>query len=260
MDDQHQRDTGSRIPPSDADTLRRIADVLLQSGIEHFAEKFQQEFIALHKGDSDILENFDNHQAETSVDQAMGLRSRQIVGLDIVKGLDRFDGNEDTYLKLLRSYLNSIRSIIGAIEVVSETGLADYTLAVHSIKGTSRDILALPIGDEAAEMEKAAKARDFEFLQECNPAFRDRVLQLLDDIENLLADVNAQNSKPKKDKPDSAMLSQLLVACQNYDMDGADEAMAKIDEYQYESEQEFVDWLRKNVDLADFEEIIEKLA
>jgi hypothetical protein len=75
----------------------------------------------------------------------------------------------------------------------------------------------------------------------------------------MLSEIDCENPKPKKSKPDEEALSKLLGACMKYDMDEADEAMAEIEKYSYESEGGLVDFLREQFDMMKFDEIVERV-
>ena len=201
----------------------------------------------------DNREGFRYHSTET-------WKPNKIAGLDVAKWLERFGGNEESYMKILRPYTSTLRSVLGTIgEVISEDTLATYELAVHSIKGMSHDVCADQLGNDAANLETAAKDRDFDYINKHHPAFIESAWKLVCDLEEMFSVIRIESNKPKKDKPNNEILSRLLTACETYDMDGADAAMAEIDEYQYESDDGLVDWLRQSVDMAEFEEIVERL-
>jgi len=193
------------------------------------------------------------------------LSVKEIKGLDITKGLERFDGDEKIYLKLLRSYAVSVSSMLDAIENITgekpeSSSLADYKVKIHGIKGTSFDIFADQIGKDAASLEDAAKRNDINYINNNNPAFMDCARKLVSDIEKMLSKLDAENPKQKKDKPGTQTLSRLLAACRDYDLDEADEAMAELEEYQYESDGGLAQWLRDNIDRMDFSQIVQRLS
>ncbi len=181
-------------------------------------------------------------------------------GLDIAKGFEQYNGDERTYLKVLRSYTANVRSMLGSIEVVDETKLADYERTVHSIKGTSLDIFAEQVGKNAMDLENAARAGDLDYIRKHNLAFLEAARKLVSDIEAMLSALEAENPMPKKARPDSEVLSKLLAACKAYDMDAADAAMAEIERYKYESDDGLADWLRESVDMMNFAQIVQKLS
>ena len=192
--------------------------------------------------------------------QSAWLAGYEIAGLDIARGLERYDGDEDLYIKVLRSYAASVGAMLEAIETVSEDMLADYKIKVHGIKGTSYDFFATQIGKDAEALEHAATRGDFGYISEHHPAFLKDAHELVEAIEGALRELDAKNPKPKKDKPDSDALSKLLNACKNYDLDAADAAIGEIGKYQYEADDGLADWLREHMDRMDFTEIVERLS
>jgi CheY-like chemotaxis protein len=188
------------------------------------------------------------------------LLSEGVAGLDIVRGIDRYEGDEETYLKILRSYAASVRSMLGLIKTVSEDGLAGYKVKVHGIKGASYDIFAEQIGQKAEALEHAASAGDLGFISEHNPPFLEAAGKFIDDISKLLSAIGSDNTKPKKDKPDSGLLLRLRDACEEYRMKKADEAMTEIEKYQYEADGGLADWLRQNIDIMNFQQVVERIS
>jgi hypothetical protein len=187
------------------------------------------------------------------------ITDKEVAGLDVAKGLQRYDGDEKTYLKVLRSYVASVRSMLNAIDTVSEDKLADYKIKVHGIKGASFDIFADQIGEKAKALEEAAEASDFGYIKEHNPAFLAAARKSIGDFEEFLSSVKAQKQKPNRDKPDNTLLLKLLDSCETYDMNGMEAAMAEIEKYQYESDGGLAEWLREKVDMMNVTQIVERL-
>ena len=187
------------------------------------------------------------------------LLEKDIDGLDIAKGLERYEGDEETYLKILRSYVNSVRSMLGEIDDVTEDAIADYKIKVHGIKGTSFDFFAEEIGKKALALEKAALSGDFNYIKEHNPAFLEAAWKLIGELEEMLAYLDAKNPKPRKDKPDNDVLAKLLAACKEYDISEADAAMVELEKYQYDSDDGLAGWLKENLERMDFKQIVERL-
>ena len=209
----------------------------------------------INNGQYDKKEN----NAEILMQNTADLSNYKIEGLDIVNGLNRFEDNSELYIKVLRSYVVSIRSLLGFVQNIDTENLEDYQRAAHSIKGTSLDISAEAIGKKAAELEEAAKQENLDFIKQENEMFLESIYTLIEGIELILEKEDAKNIKPKKDKIDKTSLEELLTHCQEYDMDGVDKVMTEIEKYQYEFDNELSFWLRRNVDVVDFEAIAQKL-
>ncbi|MCL2277742.1 MAG: hypothetical protein FWC21_07575 [Treponema sp.] len=149
--------------------------------------------------------------------------------------------------------------MLNKIETFSEDILADYIIKVHGIKGVSLDISAEQTANEAKDLEIAGKANDIDFIKANHSAFIKHARDLISGIEKALSTLDTDSDKPVKDKPDIKILFKMIDACNDFDMDGADEAMAELEEYKYESENDLIIWLRERIDRMQFEEIAEKL-
>jgi len=182
-----------------------------------------------------------------------------IDGIDIEKGLERFENDILAYRDILHSYAVHTRPVLSAIKAVDKDNLADYAIKVHGIKGSSRGIFADRAGDLAEKLEAAARARDFDFVKENTPELIEITEKLIAEIERVLNAADTKNPKKKKDKPDNSLLLKLVAACENYDIDEIDNVMAEIDEYEYETDAGLSAWLRDNILEGNFEEIAKRL-
>jgi PAS domain S-box-containing protein len=187
------------------------------------------------------------------------LSGKEIDGLDIQKGLERYDGDENTYLSILRSYAGSIRSLLEFIQTFDEKTVLDYKIRVHGIKGASYDIFAAEIGKQAEKLEHAAIDGDLVYIRENNPPFVKATDAFIRRIEDVLSQIEKENPKPKMLEPDLGLLEKLKNACEIYNMKNVEATMGEIDKYQYDKEGELVDWLRKNVDVMNYSEVVERL-
>ena len=184
---------------------------------------------------------------------------RVINGIDLDKGILRFSGDEESYLRVLHSYAANTPPLLEQMQRVTKDNLADYAVTVHGIKGSSRGICAEQIGTKAEALEKAAKEGNFNFVTANNASLISTIRKLIEDIEAMLAEITPENSKPKKEKPDMAVLSKLLAACEAYDMDGVDSAMEEIESCEYTLDDGLVVWLKENVEKMNFTQIKERL-
>jgi HPt (histidine-containing phosphotransfer) domain-containing protein len=182
----------------------------------------------------------------------------EISGLDIDQGLRRFGGDIESYLKVLRSFTVNTVPLLEIIK--SADDLENYAVTIHGIKGSGRGICAEPLADMAEALEQAAKAGDAEFIRANNSVFLESAVKLIGSLETMLGKMDNENPKPKKARPDGEVLQKLLAACEKYQMDAVDAAMAELENYAYESGGELIGWLRENVDKMNFTEIKERLS
>jgi hypothetical protein len=183
-----------------------------------------------------------------------------IAGLDMERGINHFGGDEDSYLDVLRSYAVNTPPLLETIKNVDREHLGDYAIVVHGIKGSSRGICADDFAGEAEVLENSARAGDYDFIAAHNQSFLDTAWKLMSDIDVMLSQLSAVSPKPMADRPDKEVLDKLLIACRNYDMDGADEAMAEIRRFDYVHDDGLADWLNTNIEQMNFPQIIDRLS
>jgi CheY-like chemotaxis protein len=189
------------------------------------------------------------------------LAEKGITDINVASGLERYDNDEVTYLKVMRSFMVSIPAVLEALENVSSDNLPDYKIKVHGIKGACFDISAGETGNTAFELEKAAGRGDIDFVTKHNQPFLETMRGLISGIEHALGALETENPKPLKDKPDSEALSKLRAACEFFNFSGANAIMTEIDKYQYKEKEddELVKWLRDNLSGMNFAQIAERL-
>jgi HPt (histidine-containing phosphotransfer) domain-containing protein len=181
-------------------------------------------------------------------------------GIDFNMGIKRFEGNEEMYLGIVSSYFSQVPSLLEKIRTcTAETLKEDYKIAVHSLKSTSYTIGARSIGSMAEELERAAASGDLQFAQSHNDALIAALEKLMPALGDLLGEIKNANQKPLRPAPEPALLAAVLEACSNYDMEQLDKAMAKLEQYRYESQADLIEWLRKEIDKSELESIREKL-
>lgn len=85
--------------------------------------------------------------------------------LDLQTGLSYCMNDMDFYREMVEEYLaNDKRSTMEETFAAEDWG--NYQIAVHTLKSTSLTIGAVALSKQAAEMEKAAKSRDTDYIRE----------------------------------------------------------------------------------------------
>jgi signal transduction histidine kinase/DNA-binding response OmpR family regulator len=107
-----------------------------------------------------------------------------IEGLDMEDGLRRLGGRESIYITILRSFAKGTPALLDRVRDCDTESLPDYTIAVHGIKGSCRNVGAKALGDEAEALEMAAKAGEL-------AKVRAETGALVLGVERLIADINA---------------------------------------------------------------------
>jgi CheY-like chemotaxis protein len=182
-----------------------------------------------------------------------------IDGIDMRRGLEQMNNDENAYIQILRSYTDNVRSMLDTVKTVDENDLYNYKVKVHGIKGTSSYVFAEQVRSQAEALEKAAEAKDMEYINNHNPVFVETAWKLVNDLNAMLSVYDGKNPKLVKAKPDTAVLEMLLDACKRFDMDDLDTAMENIERYRYDSDDGLTDWLKEAVNNMELTKIVEKL-
>jgi hypothetical protein len=190
------------------------------------------------------------------------LAEMNIDGLDPASGVARFMGNPIMYMKIIKSFVNSMGGHLDRLRgfAASESTLPDYGIEVHGIKGSCYGIDANKEGDQAKALEMAAKAGDYAQVAAGNEPFIQTMEILLEKLRAALekADDNAGGTV-KKQAPDPQILRSMLFASQNFDADAMQTAIKELEKYEYETNGDLVHWLSERVTAFAYDEIREKL-
>jgi signal transduction histidine kinase/CheY-like chemotaxis protein len=198
-------------------------------------------------------------ETQETVPETNLFKDKSLDGISFAAGLKRFD-NEETYLRLLKSYCALIQSMPEKLRAFTPKGLQDYAISVHSLKSTSYTIGANRIGKKAEDLEAAANSGNIEFINIHNDALISALENLVPKLEIFLEEIQGKNRKPVRQTPDPALFDQIFAACEAYDMERLDAAMEQLEAYDYENQAELVKWLREQVDTSELEKIKERLS
>jgi CheY-like chemotaxis protein len=124
------------------------------------------------------------------------LRGKKVPGLNIPDGLKRFSDDEESYLAVLRSYMNNTPAILESMRDIGPDSLSDYGVKAHGIKGSSFGIGAEPVGKIAQGLEDAANEGNYDFVKAHTGPFIELIQTLVHDLGELLAETDAEANKP----------------------------------------------------------------
>ncbi|MDR0886903.1 MAG: response regulator [Clostridiales Family XIII bacterium] len=220
------------------------------------------------RGNTNRRSGFDRRSLDSesvdsgSSDDSADLISISIDGLDVNKGLRLFGDDFDIYLDVLQSYALNTPPLLDQLNESVEDNLPHYAIVVHGIKSSSRSIGAEIIGSKAEALERAAKAENAAFVRAKHDDLIHNVRALLDQLNGYLQKIAVMNPKPKKQSLDATILARLQDASARFDIDDVEQAMSELEGYEYESESdnELVVWIRSQIDVMGFEQVATRLS
>jgi CheY-like chemotaxis protein len=198
--------------------------------------------------------NLEINSTETGIKK----NNYEVAGLNFKAGLDRFGGNLDIYIDIMRSFVNSTPLLLSKMNDITEENISDYAINVHGIKSSGRAIGAEQLGNLAEELEYYAKAGKIDLTKTGNIAFQELAAHLIEDLRSFLKKYDYDNPVTliKKETPDPDVLKKIASACKKYDIEQIDILEAELEKYTYKVNNDLVKQIKEKLNLSDFAEII----
>ncbi|MDR1625519.1 MAG: response regulator [Spirochaetia bacterium] len=200
-----------------------------------------------------------NTGASADQDTPAILDGYAVEGIDFPMGRMRY-GDDEAYLKILRSYVSEISALRGKLSGVTQETLGEYAILIHGIKGSCSSVCAGELGQKAFELEKAAKAGNIAFVQEANEAFCARMETTLKNLKTVLDSIGEPGQEKRKmPAPDAKLLRALLEACGQYNFSEMDKILHDLESCDYDRDAPLIRWLREQTNGLEYESIQERL-
>ena len=158
-----------------------------------------------------------------------------IEGLDVKEGIQN-SGTKELFLSLLGDFYKLIDSKSAKVENCLRDGMIrDYTIEVHALKSTARMIGAMELSEKFYRLEQLGNAGDEKTLVMETPA----VLSLYRSYKKVLEPFAMADEQERIEVSKDEMIVELEAlkqAMDSFDLDGADEAMHKLEGYLFPQE------------------------
>lgn len=164
----------------------------------------------------------------------------EIEGLDTASALKML-GSEKVYWTVLKTYYRSIEKKAESIkEHEKNEEWRNYTIEVHSLKSTSRQIGANKLADKAALLEKAGNEENAALIHGCTDDLLEEYRHYLTILKPYFKEENKEETEKKKIQPEilKQFFADMRVALENLDMDQMEEVETRMEKFSYEGWQE----------------------
>ncbi len=143
-------------------------------------------------------------------------------------------GSEKLFMVVLKEYFGAIEKKARVIlEHKAEERWRDYTIEVHSLKNTSRQIGADHIADVAAEMEKAGNDGNIALINEKTDGLIEEYLLLREALKKYLTDTADEKARCAEFENIVEMLALMHEALDNFDTLQIDEVIEEMSKFVY---------------------------
>ena len=152
----------------------------------------------------------------------------------------KFLGNEALFWSILKVYYRSIEKKAKRIKELEEAeDWKDYTIEVHALKSSSRQIGATSLSEKAAALEKAGNAQDGVFIHRRTDEMLEQYLNYLPVLEPFCSDQKKETAKKQISKDQLLhCFGKMRDAMEELDMDAMGDVISDMDQYGYEGWQQ----------------------
>jgi len=161
---------------------------------------------------------------------------RNIEELDVDAALDAMSNMPDLYVDTVKLTLRLLSERIGRMDSFLDTDMKAFTIEVHGLKSSLRNIGALALGTSAAQLERSAIDEDKAYCDEFYPPFRAGLVELEGQLSAIFMEEEAQ----AKQAADVSLLLPALAtakaAADDFDRDGALDAISAHSDFTYGAE------------------------
>jgi len=190
------------------------------------------------------------------------LKKYEIPGVNTAEALSRFDDDEEIYFQVLKSFVTYNPKQIETLKTAGEDH-ESYRLAAHSMKGSSRNIGAEDLGNQAERLEKAAINDDWDYIEAVNADYIKAAEKLIADIHVFLKTVmpnDPEANKPEKNNPEPETLEKILEACENYDITALQQGIEELAKFRYPTFPDLAQWTKEQAKKSNFSVIQKRMA
>ncbi len=176
-------------------------------------------------------------KTRTGIAQQDPKNAHIVVGdLDVAYALN-FLGTEELFWSVLKVYYKAIEKKAKLIKKLEEEeNWTDFTIEVHALKSSSKQIGAIALSERAAALEKAGNARDSEFIHKNTDRLLEKYLGYRFVFKPFLPDMKAETGG--QESVSAAGLQQhftdMRMALEDLEMDRMEEVIREMNHYHYE--------------------------
>jgi signal transduction histidine kinase/CheY-like chemotaxis protein/HPt (histidine-containing phosphotransfer) domain-containing protein len=233
-------------------------ELFLQRGMNDFIAKpievkqlnaVLERWIPQNKKIAAVAEGF----AEST--ESLNLR---IPGINIAIGMRSVNGSPEVYLDILEEFCRNVEDLSSGIRQAAQGNNKLYADSMHALKGVSRSIGALDLGNFAELMERAAKAEDSETLRQKTPDLLRNITALTNSIHISLA-ARRTDSEPRGGTDISLLhldlLKQAIIAL---DIDSVNKILVEYLSIAMNSETKTkVDMIERHILMFEYDKAVE---
>jgi len=214
-------------------TLLFLRDII--SYIMNFRVNWESDLIKDTENFSEFVSSFKQEDLIITNTDAFLEKAKGIPNLNVEKGILLIGGEKEKYTKLLQVTIKVISDAITKMRSLYSEDLPALAIEVHGMKSALYTIGAETLGDEAQQIEFAAKSDDTSYCIENYPLFEEKLRTLARNLSSLFPqqerDVYKGNTADLKE-----ILNKAKKACENFDITLANSLLGPLADFIWDNE------------------------
>lgn len=238
--------------------IQRAADMFLHITIPYTIVNILLNAIPVYIGFRFIGKKFTMYkiqQKETEEQEEILPIKSLMPEIDCTIGIRNIGGNIEKYHEILQVYYREMSQMLEVLQDYANEDLEQFRISVHGIKGSSRNIGAEDLADEALQLEELAKeGKQAEILAKLEE-FLNTLDEVMTRVDTYLKDASEQVERDGDFLPELELSSvyQILKALAEFDMDEAEECLKELYKNRYaEDVEEVLEELKRYIEDLDY--------
>jgi len=165
-------------------------------------------------------------------DDALISQLKGLSSLEVESALNAMSGMGDLYIDTVRLMTRLLPERIGRLDRFLRADLRAFFIEVHGLKSVLKNIGSVPLGNAAAELERAAMVNDRLYCGEKYPVFREGLVGLESELRTVLERKTASVTEGADASSLASVLAETKAAAEAYDRDRALELISPFSQYE----------------------------
>ncbi len=182
-----------------------------------------------------------------------------IEGIDSAYAMQKMHLDEETYLKILKTYYNDLGAALNRIISAKSKGeIKEFVTDVHGIKSSSAGIGAMDLSELAKELEYAGKEENIGYIDEHMDDFVNSCENMLHVLRNIFSEDEEEVKESELSEIDKQWLHDISQACEDMDSFKASVLLDEIRGKRFsDDENRLVKKIEEYVNQYDYDEVVE---
>jgi HPt (histidine-containing phosphotransfer) domain-containing protein len=183
--------------------------------------------------------------------------------IDEAAGISCSGGDRELYHQILETYYRGIPDLRRRITDNCRDDIADYTIAVHALKSSSRSIGALDLGETAYSCELAGKSGDREKIAVLTEELLSKLDGLMSELDREFSEERqgqesaVQQAAPADTENVMKIIETLKEAVRCFDSDEAEKMLGELEKFGFDGKMaETVSQCRDAMECFDYDGVM----